>query len=180
MENQTRSYVYSDIYKQEPRKFAEKGFKKTVDVYEDIVNPKTGKLETKLTKNENFYTKIQEMKEYQELENIIKRYNIDLNDNHITEINQELVDMTNIPTDLVEVYAMTTKLETMFNESSAPIKAHFKDFAGFLQSFKQGTLTRELSKLHSEPTKIYKEPEQTVVEPTIEPVNPTGGTIYGQ
>lgn len=132
----------------EPHKFAEGGFKKTFDVYEDIVNTKTGRLETKKTKEEPFYEKIQAAKDNQILDNIIQRYNIDLNNKHITEINEEIVDITNMPEDLIETYALTTKLQTMFNESTAEIKNHFKDFAGFLQSFQKGTLKSELAELH--------------------------------
>ncbi len=127
--------------------FAEGGFRKTIDVYEDIINPKTGKLETQKTKEEPFYEKIQEMKESQELDKIIKRYNIDLNDKHITEITDEIVDMTNMPQDLIETYAVTKKLESMFNESTADIKNHFKDFAGFLSSFQKGSLKSELQEV---------------------------------
>ena len=138
----------------EPHKFAEGGFKKTIDIYEDIVNPKTGKLETKKTGEENFYEKIQAMKESQELENIIKRYNINLNNNHIAEISDEIVDMTNAPQDLIEAYASTKKLENLFNQSTTEIKNYFKDFGGFLKSFQKGTLTKELQTLHSNNKKI--------------------------
>lgn len=143
----------------EPHKFAEGGFKKTIDIYEDIVNPKTGKLETKKTGEENFYEKIQAMKESQELENIIKRYNINLNDNHITEIADEVVDMTNAPQDLIEAYAATKKLEKIFNETTSDIKNYFKDFGGFLKSFQNGTLKRELQQLHSNKKVETKTPE---------------------
>lgn len=152
----------------EPHKFAEGDFKKTFDVYEDIINPKTGKLETKKTKEEPFYEKIQAAKDSQILDNIIKRYNIDLNQKHITEINEEIVDMTNMPEDLIETYALTTKLQTMFNESTADIKNHFKDFAGFLQSFQKGTLKSELAELHKPKTQTVQQaqpvqqPKQTV------------------
>ena len=148
----------------EPGIFKDKGFKKTVDVYEDIINPKTGKKETKKTKTENFYEKIQANKEFQELENIIRRYNIDLNEQHITEISQELVDMTNMPEDLIETYALTTKLESTFNESTAEIKAHFKDFAGFLKSFQKGTLVSELQELSTKKKPVQQ--VQPVQQPT--------------
>ncbi len=108
------------------------------------------------------------MKETQMLENIIKRYNIDLNENHITEISQEVVDMTNLPEDLIETYAVTKKLESMFNETTADIKNHFKDFAGFLRSFQNGTLTSELQALS---TKRQAQPVQAVT-----PVTPTEET----
>lgn len=140
--------------------FAEGGFKKTIDVYEDIINAKTGKMETKKTKEEPFYEKIQEMKESQELDKIIKRYNIDLNDKHITEITDEIVDMTNLPSDLIETYAVTKKLESMFNETTADIKNHFHDFAGFLSSFQKGTLGSELQTLATK----RQEVEGTIVE----------------
>ena len=167
--------------------FAEGGFKETIDVYEDIVNSKTGKLETKKTKQENFYQKIQSMKETQQLENIIKRYNIDLNENHITEISQEIVDMTNLPQDLIETYAVTKKLESMFNETTAEIKNHFKDFAGFLKSFQNGTLASDLKALSTrkttEPVQPVQQPTgQTPVQPvqkTTEPAQTQGGIIYG-
>lgn len=165
----------------EPHKFAEGGFKKTVDVYEDIINTKTGRLETKKTKEEPFYEKIQASKESQILDNIIQRYNIDLNQKHITELNEELVDMTELPEDLIETYALTTKLQTMFNESTADIKNHFKDFAGFLQSFQKGTLKSELAELHkpkaqpvqqAQPTQQQAQPTQQV-QPIQQQAQPT-------
>ena len=149
----------------EPHKFAEGGFKKTFDIYEDIINPKTGKLETKKTDEEPFYEKIQAAKDSQILDNIIQRYNIDLNNKHITEINEEIVDMTNMPEDLIETYALTTKLQMMFNESTADIKNHFKDFAGFLQSFQKGTLKSELAELHKPKTQPVQQ-AQPVQQPT--------------
>ena len=158
----------------EPHKFAEGGFKKTFDIYEDIINPKTGKIETKKTDEEPFYEKIQAAKDSQILDNIIKRYNIDLNNKHITEINEEIVDMTNMPEDLIETYALTTKLQTMFNESTAEIKNHFKDFAGFLQSFQKGTLKSELAELHKTKTQPMKQvqPVQQQAQPMqqVQPV----------
>lgn len=162
----------------EPHKFAEGGFKKTFDVYEDIINPKTGKLETKKTKEEPFYEKIQAAKDSQILDNIIQRYNIDLNNKHITEINEEIVDMTNMPEDLIETYALTTKLQTMFNESTAEIKNHFKDFAGFLQSFQKGTLKSELAELHKPKTQPVQQvqPMQQQAQPTQQ-VQPVQGIV---
>lgn len=165
----------SMINPHEPHKFAESGFKKTLDVYEDIINPKTGKLETKKTKEEPFYEKIQAAKDSQILDNIIQRYNIDLNNKHITEINEEIVDMTNMPEDLIETYALTTKLQMMFNESTADIKNHFKDFAGFLQSFQKGTLKSELAELHKPKTQTVQQ-AQPVQQPTQQ-VKPMQGIV---
>lgn len=167
----------SFINPHEKHAFAEGNFKKTVDIYEDIINTKTGKLETKKTKEEDFYEKIQSMKETQTLENIIKRYNIDLNENHITEINQEIVDLTNMPQDLIETYATTKKLESMFNETTADIKNYFKDFAGFLKSFQNGTLQSELQALSRKPQQIRQ--QETEQKQTAEETKPIGGIIYG-
>ena len=157
----------SFINPHQKHEFAEGGFKKTVDVYEDIINPKTGKLETKKTKEEPFYEKIQEMKESQELDKIIKRYNIDLNENHISEISEEIVDLTNAPEDLIETYSVTKKLENIFNETTADIKNHFKDFAGFLKSFQKGTLTSELQQLH-EKQPIQQEIQKEKIQQPIQ------------
>lgn len=147
----------------EPHKFAEGGFKKTFDIYEEIINPKTGKKELKKTGEEPFYEKIQAMKDSQILENVIKRYNIDLNNNKITEISDEIIDLTKAPEDLIEMYAITKRLENLYEDSTSEIKNHFKNFGGFLKSFQNGTLKSELTELH----KAKKQPAQpTPAQPT--------------
>ena len=144
-----------DTYK--PGEFAEKNFKQTIDIYEEIIDKKTGESKVVKTGEENFYNKIQEMKEVSTLENIIKRYSIDLNDQHITEISNELIDMTNIPEDLIETYAMINKLENMYNGTSADVKNKFGTFAGFLQAFKDGNVESKLQELASSKTKTKLE-----------------------
>ena len=148
----------------EPHKFAEGGFKKTFDIYEEIINPKTGKKELKKTGEEPFYEKIQAMKDSQILENVIKRYNIDLNNNKITEISDEIIDLTKAPEDLIEMYAITKRLENLYEDSTSEIKNHFKNFGGFLKSFQNGTLKSELTELH----KPKKQPAQN-----SQPAQPT-------
>ena len=139
----------SELDERVPHEFAENGFKTTMDVYEDVVNSKTGKLETIKTGEEPFYNKIQEAVDGVLLENIIERYKIDLNDRHITQITED-VDMSAIPSDAIETYAIVTKLQAQYDASTAEIKNHFGDFAGFLTAATKGTLAQELESIASE------------------------------
>lgn len=163
---------YSETNRPPRGKFAEGGFKKTVDVYEDLINEKTGKLETKKTREEPFYKRMQEETESQLLETLIERYKVDLNKKHITQLKEELVDMVGMPADLIETYALTHKLEKQFNESTADIKAHFKDFAGYLRAFQEGTLGQDLNNIIRK-RKVVQQPvqQQTVQQqPVQQPV----------
>ena len=129
------------------RKFSEGGFSKEIQKYEEIMNPKTGKLELKATEKENFYNKIQEQVEDQLLDTIINRYKIDLHDKKITQLKEEIVDLTQMPTDLVEVYALAHTMEKQFNNSDAIVKNYFKDFGSYLKAFQNGTLRNDLEKI---------------------------------
>lgn len=142
----------------------DKGFKKTVAIYEELINDKTGKLELKKTGEEPFYQKIQEEKEEQLLETLINRYKVDLNNKKITQLSEEIVDLTTMPADLIETYSLAHKLEKQFNESTADIKNYFHDFAGYLKSFQNGNLRSDLekiSKLHQKEVKNEVNPGTT-------------------
>lgn len=184
---------YRTIDEYQPNEFSEGGFKTTIDVYEDVVNSKTGKLETIKTGEEPFYNKIQEAVDGVLLENIIERYKIDLNDRHITQITED-VDMSVLPTDLIEVYALTNKLQSQFDGSTAEIKNHFGDFAGFLKSFQKGTLKQELENIASDKfkkeaemkreiarqTKLEQERQLAEAQAKIEEIKTQQGVNYGE
>ena len=183
----------SELDERIPHEFAEGGFQMTFDIYEDVINPKSGKLETIKTGEEPFYQKAQEAAEGVTLENIIERYKIDLNDRHITQITED-IDMSVLPTDLIEVYALTNKLQSQFDTSTAEIKNHFGDFANFLNSFKQGTLAQELESIASEKYKkeaerkrayareVKEEQERQLAEAQakIEEIKSSQGVNYGE
>lgn len=123
------------------------GFKETLDTYEDVINEKTGVLETKKTGEVNFYEKIQANKESYELENIIKRYSIDINKKSLTEVSEDIVDLTRVPTDLIDAYAMVNRLENLYADTTAEFKNHFGDFASFLRSVQNGTIASDLQEI---------------------------------
>lgn len=129
-------------------------------IYEDLVNPKTGKIETKLTGTEDFDEKMQEDAKSQILENIIKRYQIDLNDKHITEISKETIDMTKMPENLLEAYAIAQNLEKQFNSAPADFKKKFGNFTGFLKDFSDGKLENSLNELASDRLKTQRKIEE--------------------
>ena len=95
--------------------YAQGGFKKTIDQYEELLNPKTGKMETKVTDTIDVYEKIQSHKDAQLLESIIKRYEIDIDKNQVKEIHEDIVDMTAIPETMTEAYSMIKQIENEFN-----------------------------------------------------------------
>ena len=169
---------FSESNKPIAHAYAEGGFKKSVDIYEDLINSKTGKLETKKTGSDPFYNRMQEQTEGQLLETLIRRYQIDLNTKHITQVKEELVDMTNLPEDLLETYALTHQLELQFNESPAEVKKHFGTFGDYLKSFQDGSLREKLSNLHNElkgkkPQKVELQVENIIQNPqNTQVVNP--------
>lgn len=174
---------FSETNRHSQHKFTENGFKKTIDIYEELINEKTGKMEFKKTGEEPFYQKMQEETEGQLLETIIERYKINLNDRKITQLNDELVDMTTMPQDLIETYALAHKLEQQFEKSTSEIKNHFKDFAGYLKAFKDGTLKDQLEYLASKKLKNKMEIEKQKsiqTEQQTQNQNTNGGTINGQ
>lgn len=147
------------------RPFSEGPFSKEIQKYEELIDKNTGMKRLHKTTKENFYTRIQEQVEDQLLDTIIKRYKVDLNDKHITEIKEELVDMTQYPEDLLSAYALAHQLEQQFKESPAEVKNKFGDFAGYLKAFEKGTLAQDLSSvLSNQPvqTAAATQPEQNV------------------
>lgn len=131
------------------RPFSEGPFSKEIQKYEELIDKETGMKKLFATTKENFYNRIQEQVEDQLLDTIIKRYKVDLNDKHITEIQEDLVDMTQYPEDLLSAYALAHQLEQQFLKSPAEVKAKFGDFAGYLKAFQNGTLANDLSSVLS-------------------------------
>lgn len=167
-----------------PHEFAEGGFEKEIQKYEELINKKTGKLELVPTEKDNFYNRIQEQVEDQLLDTIIKRYKININDKHITQLNNEVVDMTQYPEDLLSAYALAHQMEKQFQESPADVKNYFKDFAGYLKSFQNGTLREDLEKLSylnknlKMPSKNIEDHVITQPQQTIQPQTTQENTYY--
>ena len=144
--------------------YAQGGFKKVIDVYEDLLNPKTGKMETKVTDKVHVYEKIQSHKDAQELESIIKRYEIDIDKNQIKEINDDIIDMTAIPETMTEAYSMIKQVENEFNERPAEIKKAFNNNVGeYVAGIQNGKL-REVVTAYENKNKKVKAPQGQTLE----------------
>ena len=137
----------SETNRPQQHQYAQGGFKKVINKYEDLLNPKTGKLETKVTDKEDFYEKIQSHKESQLLESIIKRYEIDIDKEQVKEIQEDIVDMSAIPETMTEAYAMIKQVETEFDQRPAEIKKAFNNNVGeYVAGIQNGKLKEVLNK----------------------------------
>lgn len=164
----------SETNRPQQHKYSQGGFKKVIDKYEDLLNPKTGKMETKVTDREDFYEKIQSHKEAQELDNIIKRYEIDIDKEQVKEIQDDIVDMSAIPETMTEAYAMIKQVENEFDQRPAEIKKAFNNNVGeYVAGIQNGKLKEVLNKyqgIKEEPKKLEelnKQIQVPVQTPTI-------------
>lgn len=155
-----------------PHQYAQNGFKKTIDIYEDLINKHNGKLETKQTDSEDFYEKIQSYKDSQLLESIIKRYEIDIDKKQVKEIQSDIVDMTQLPQSLTEAYSMLKQIENDFDSRPAVIKKAFNNNIGeYIAGIQNGELEKVLQKYSGETiqNQVKEEPRQaqTLTEDAI-------------
>ena len=145
--------------------YAQGNFKKVIDVYEDLLNPNTGKMETKVTDKVDVYQKIQSHKEAQELESIIKRYEIDIDENQIKEIQNDIVDMTTMPTTMTEAYSMIKQVENEFEQRPAEIKRAFNNNVGeYVAGIQNGKLKEILSSYENKNKKQEVKTEELNVQ----------------
>lgn len=156
----------SETNRPKQHQYAQGGFKKTIEKYEDLLNPKTGKIETKVTDVEDFYEKIQSHKDAQILESIIKRYEIDIDKEQVKEIEQDIVDMTEIPESMTEAYSMIKQVEKEFDERPAEIKKAFNNNVGeYVAGIQNGRLKQVVEEYQNKNSKAKKQ------APTLEELN---------
>lgn len=156
----------SETNRPKQHQYAQGGFKKTIEKYEDLLNPKTGKIETKVTDVEDFYEKIQSHKDAQILESIIKRYEIDIDKEQVKEIEQDIVDMTAIPETMTEAYSMIKQVEKEFDERPAEIKKAFNNNVGeYVAGIQNGRLKQVVEEYQNKNGKAKKQ------APTLEEIN---------
>lgn len=137
----------SESNRPEQHEYAQGDFKTTIDIYEDLINKHNGKLETTKTDSEDFYEKIQSYKDGQLLESIIKRYEIDIDKKQVKEIESDIVDMTEVPTNLTEAYSMIKQIENDFDQRPAVIKKAFNNNIGeYINGIQSGELQKQLDK----------------------------------
>ena len=166
----------SELNRPKPHEYAQSGFKPYLDVYEDVINEKTGKMETIITDKVLVDEKIQEAKDSVSLESILNKYKIDLSKEVIKEISDDIVDMTVMPQDALEAYAMIDEARKNFEETTQDFKKEFNgNFGEYLAGFKNGK-TQEIINKHNKNLIKHQEQtlpgQQTMQQPTQQVVQP--------
>lgn len=156
----------SETNRPKKHQYAQGGFKKTIEKYEDLLNPKTGKIETKIIDVEDFYEIIQSHKDAQILESIIKRYEIDIDKKQIKEIEEDIIDMTAIPKTMTEAYSIIKQVEKEFDDRPVEIKRAFNNNVGeYVAGIQNGRLKQVLEEYQNKNGKAKKK------APTLEEQN---------
>lgn len=133
-------------------------------IYEEVINTKTNKKELKKVGETNIYEKIQESRDSTDIQKIIERYQINLEDK--TKINEEILDYTNNPTSLIDAHAKIVQAENIWNKEALDVRQKFNNnFVEYLAAANSG----ELKKVYAElAPKKYKKAEPVKEEPVKE------------
>lgn len=140
---------------------------KEQQVYKTKIDPKTGKRILSKTEKVNIYDQIQEYAEEVKLSNIIQRYGINTN-KQLENSEQKLIDLTNIPENLIETMAIIDNAKQIWDKQSKEIKQKFNnDFKQFIAGSENGQivniLNQQLGKEHKQPEMpTYQELYNTV------------------
>ncbi len=140
---------------------------KEQQVYKTKIDPKTGKRILSKTEKVNIYDQIQEYAEEVKISNMIQRYGINTN-NQLEKSEQKLIDLTNMPENLIETMAIIDNAKEIWNKQSKEIKQKFNnDFKQFIAGSENGQivniLNEQLGKEHKQPNlPTYQELYNTV------------------
>ena len=143
-------------YNRSPR-MQESFTKRKQKVYVEDIDTKTGERILREDIPVDIYDKIQEYAEETKISNLFKRYNmtISLKDN-LKFDEQKIVDMTNLPENLIETMAIIDNAKSIFDRQSTEIKQKFNnDFKQFIAGSENGQvvelLNKELQTKHVQP-----------------------------
>lgn len=143
--------LYSPYNRQEPRKYAQKKFPKTQDVYEDIFDEKEKRLITKKTDVNLFYDEIQEATESVYLPSILEKYKIDINKKALIEIDTNVMDVRDMPTDMLGMMSFITNQQLKFQKLPAELKKQFNNnYITFLEAGKTGQAQKMIEEYNKE------------------------------
>lgn len=173
METLTMKYptmFRSEINRPKPHMYAQGNFSKVMDQYEELIDTKTGKLKLEITDKIPFDDQIQEHKSSVTLDSLLERYKIDLSKKAITEISEDITDMTVMPQDALECYSMIHEAQMNFENTTKEFKAEFNNnFGEYLKGFSNGKTQAVVDKYHKKLKTSETVPSQ--------PQTTMGGTI---
>ena len=133
--------------------------KKTAPIYEEQINTKTLQKELKKVGETNIYEKIQESRDATDIQKIIERYQINIDEK--IQINDEILDYTQNPTSLIEAHQMILNAEQIWDKEPATIKEKFgNNFVEYLAAANNGTLKNIYEEIQPEKMTKHKEEKE--------------------
>ena len=154
----------SELNRPRPHQYAQGGFRLDMDQYEELIDKHTGKLVLELTDKIPFDDQIQEHKNSVCLDSLLERYKIDLSKKAITQISEDITDMTVMPQDALECYSMIHEAERNFEETTKEFKNEFNNnFGEYLKGFTTGKTQEVLNKYN----KNLKTPSDAQNSPVV-------------
>ncbi|UPW36499.1 internal scaffolding protein [Peromfec virus RodF8_36] len=114
--------------------------------YEERLD-KDGKKYLKKVGETDVYEKIQEARSGTELAQLIENFKIKINENDLTKVEETIIDVTNIPTNMIDALNVVEQAKTTFNTAPKEIRETFNNnFTEFLAGAQNGTLKSLLTK----------------------------------
>ena len=134
-------------YKRSPR-MAETFDKREQKVYVEDIDKKTGERILREDVPVDIYDKIQEYAEETKISNLFKKYNMQLALKDNLKLDEsKIVDMTNLPENLIETMAVIDNAKAIFDRQSTEIKQKFNnDFKQFIAGSENGQVVEMLNK----------------------------------
>lgn len=154
-----RPIFRSELNRPTPHMYAQGGFRKDMDQYEELIDKHTGKMKLEITDKIPFDEQIQEHKSSVTLDSLLERYKIDLSKKAITEISEDIIDMTVMPQDALECYSLIHEAEQNFMDTTKEFKAEFNsNFGEYLKGFRTGKTQQIVDKYNKKLLKVDTEP----------------------
>lgn len=164
----------SELNRPEPHKYVQSGFRTDMDKYEELIDKHTGKMVLEITEKIPFDDQIQEHKNTVSLDSLLERYKIDLSKKAITEISEDITDMTIMPQDALECYSLIHEAEKNFADTTKEFKAEFNNnFGEYLKGFSTGKTQQIVDKYHKKLIKAEINPENTQTQVSSIPTQQT-------
>ena len=164
----------SELNRPTPHMYAQGGFRKDMDQYEELIDKRTGKMVLEITDKIPFDDQIQEHKSSVSLDSLLERYKIDLSKKAITEISEDITDMTVMPQDALECYSLIHEAEQNFKDTTKEFKAEFNNnFGEYLKGFSTGKTQQIVDKYNK---KLVKAENAPVTPQTLISSTPTQST----
>lgn len=144
--------------------------------YEERIDTKTGMTYLKKTGETNVYERIQASKDSTDIQKIVERYQITLENK--PEMNMdEVLDYTNIPGNLIEAQQLIIKAKQLFEKEPKDIREKYNgNFNEYLMAAQSGELKETYQKVFDRKFKAKEPvtqvlPKEKTIERVVEPQN---------